>query len=359
VPSLTPNIKNRVHKLPKPATATQALQPLFEAVSNAFYAIEDRFGSDQIKKGSVTIRIENLSDPEKIELEVRDNGIGMDEDRYNAFCEIDTDFKSAKGGKGIGRLFWLDAFQKIDVDSYFLTEGDVSHRAFSFALSNKDQITPHAQEHSSGKPEIGTTVSFKAIYPNEYAIHFPKRIDTFLRHFSAHFIADFLVGNSPQVLVDIDGSLTSYPKEISDLVVGDSLKAAAFETDDFGTLSVVGFTCKPEASTGLDGDHQLHLLANGRTVESRKIDNLLGLSGIDRNGEEGLFFHGCVSGEYLDARVNEGRTAFNLPERMIKDLCRTCADFSKQTLIPEQIRKYELSRRQSYDDFVNRHDLSP
>jgi hypothetical protein len=119
VPALSPNIENRVRKLPKPSNATQGLQPLFEAVSNAFYALEDRFGSEGLEQGRVTITVNDLADPEKIEVAVRDNGVGFDNEHYDAFCEIDTDFKRLKGGKGVGRLFWLDAFDEIRIDSIY------------------------------------------------------------------------------------------------------------------------------------------------------------------------------------------------------------------------------------------------
>ena len=78
VPALTPNIENRVRKLPKPSNATQGLQPLFEAVSNAMFALEDRLG-DQVSRGRVDIRVTNLSDPDRIDIVVADCGIGLDE----------------------------------------------------------------------------------------------------------------------------------------------------------------------------------------------------------------------------------------------------------------------------------------
>jgi hypothetical protein len=91
MPALTPNIENRVRKLPKPSNAAQGLQPLFEAVSNSVYAIEDRLSVD-IPKGRIIIKVSSLSDPSEIEIVVSDNGIGLDAERYAAFCEIDTDF---------------------------------------------------------------------------------------------------------------------------------------------------------------------------------------------------------------------------------------------------------------------------
>jgi hypothetical protein len=358
VPSLTPNIENRVRKLPKPSNATQGLQPLFEAVSNAVYALEDRLGSEHLKNGRVTIAVTALSDPEKIEIVVSDNGIGLDQDRYDAFCETDTDFKRARGGKGVGRLFWLDAFNEIQVDSVYRGENSFLRRRFAFMLNNKEQIVPtEIDQPVPAGTSTGTSATFRGLRTKEYADTFPRRADTFLRYFSAHFIADFLLGEGPLVLVDLDGSLTAYPKEIAELTVGSPLESGVFTHRVFGDLSIIGFTCRAEASTGLDGNHQLHLLANGRTVESRKVDNLLGLKDLEREGERGLVFHGCVTGAYLDARVNEGRTAFNLPEKTLKEISRFCMDTVRERLLPDQVKKYVESRRQHYGAFVARHPI--
>jgi hypothetical protein len=38
--SLRGDVLNRVRRLPKPTQASEALQPLFEAVSNALHAVE-------------------------------------------------------------------------------------------------------------------------------------------------------------------------------------------------------------------------------------------------------------------------------------------------------------------------------
>ncbi len=133
MPALTPNIENRVRKLPKPSNATQSLQPLFEAVSNAMFGIEDLF-DDEVARGRIDVVISRLSDPAAVDILIADNGIGLDAQRYSAFCEIDTDFKRSKGGKGVGRLFWLDAFEKIEVDSTYELNGQVAKREFAFVL---------------------------------------------------------------------------------------------------------------------------------------------------------------------------------------------------------------------------------
>lgn len=358
MPSLSPNIENRVRKLPKPSTHAQGMQPLFEAVSNAFYAIEDIYGDQSVTKGHVYINVENLNDPEKIRIEVSDNGYGLDKNRYDAFCVVDTDFKKSKGGKGVGRLFWLDAFSKIKVDSLYKEGGGLCRRSFRFELNNTEQIIPEELAMGwTGRKGRGTTVIFEGLRTSDYATHFPKRFDTFLRYFSAHFIADFLVGSGPKVTVTIDEKETEYPREVSALVISEPMSTGEFEHEDFGKLKIVGFACKQEASTGLEGGHQLHLLANERTVETRKVDNLIGLKHISHGDHKDLFFHGCVSGEYLNDRVNEGRTAFNLSEKILKKLSRICVEQVKDKLLPEQISIYKASRLESYNDFVLRHPI--
>ena len=358
MPSLTQNIEYRVRKLPKPSNAAQGLQPLFEAVSNAIFAIEDRFGAERLSEGKITITVNNLALTDKISVVVQDNGIGLDDARFHAFCELDTDFKSQKGGKGVGRLFWLDAFVTIQITSVYQADKILAKRSFGFALNNKEQIVLEPEIGVVRPNETtGTSVSFLRLRSKEYADHFPRRAVTFLRHFSAHFIADFLLGTGPLITVDLDGNLTQFPKAIVDLVVGKPLKAGPFVHKEFGELSITGFTCHSKVSTGLDGQHQLHLLANGRTVESRKVDNLLGLKSLERDDQIDLIFHGCVSGEYLDSRVNEGRTAFNIPERTLKDISRACIENVKENLLPEQIAKFISKRKESYEEFVSRHPI--
>lgn len=354
MPTLTPNIENRVRKLPKPSNAAQGLQPLFEAVSNSVYAVEDRF-EKEAGKGKISISVTSLSNPDKIEIVVSDNGIGLDVRRYEAFCTIDTDFKRAKGGKGVGRLFWLDAFKEIIIESVYNTASGQSRRVFSFILDNREQIRPSVEDQPATGLSTGTTITFRGLRTQEYTDTFPKRADTFLRYFSAHFIADFLMGDGPTIVVDLDGDLTTYPQAVGDLTVGKPLKADSFELKGFGSFSIVGFTCRAEASTGLDGKHQLHLLANGRTVETRKVDNLLGVTNLERNSEKDLVFHGCVSGEYLDARVNEGRTAFNLTEKTLNQISRGCMEKVRTTLLPAQVEAYVKERQASYQSFVSRY----
>ena len=95
--TLSPNIENRVRKLSKPSSPAQGLLPLFEAVSNAFFAIDDRSEMEAGHRGQVLVTVRDLSSLDKLQITVKDDGIGLDDERFGAFCEVDTDFKSEKG----------------------------------------------------------------------------------------------------------------------------------------------------------------------------------------------------------------------------------------------------------------------
>ena len=346
--TLTENIVNRVDKLPKPGNYAQALQPVFEAISNSSYAIFDRYDGDAISKGEISVSITNITSPSNVKISVIDNGVGLDETRFKAFCVVDTDYKKAKGGKGVGRLFWLDAFKDIEVSSRFgksLTDEIV----FKFILRDLNQI----DELSKGQSHIsvGTSVTFFGLRNNEYLSNFPKREDTFLRYFSSHFISDFLMGASPTIIVNIDGNITTFPSAVRDLVVQE-FECISWETERYGVISATGFLCKVTASAGLDGRHQVHLLADHRTVESRKVDGLIGLGPISTESADDLCLHVCVDAPYLDARVNEGRTAFNIPEIELKKIIREIVDKVKTAFIKDQISKYKISRAENYRNFI-------
>lgn len=99
--SMRGDIVNRVKRLPKPSMAAEALQPVFEAVSNSLHAVEDAFGDQYQQQGKITVTIANPRSPDDIEITVDDNGVGLEPARFEAFCTTDTDYKISRGGKGV------------------------------------------------------------------------------------------------------------------------------------------------------------------------------------------------------------------------------------------------------------------
>lgn len=341
------DIVNRVKRLPKPGSSSSALQPLFEAVSNALHAVENKFKEQVIEEGRLHIDISDPGDYDKIKIIVTDNGVGVDDARFGAFCTTDTDFKGAQG-KGIGRLLWLDAFQSISVVSVFERDGQTQKRSFTFRLQKADQISDEKEEPVTGA-KTGTTVTFRGIR-TPYRGTFPVQRAVIIRHFGSHFLADFIMRKSPPIELTIKNETTSFPEAITSLLVEDR-GTSNLETELYGELALASFICKKVASASFEGSHQLHFVANGRTVLSRKIDGLLGIGAFGVDG--GNVYHGCVSGVFLDERVNQERTNFNFGEDILEDISKECAASIRGGPLKTEIEEFDNQRLVDLGHFLH------
>jgi hypothetical protein len=348
--SLRGDVLNRVRRLPKPTQAAEALQPVFEAVSNSLHAVEDAFSDKYQARGKITVTITAPKTPADVEIIVADNGVGLDPDRFDAFCKTDTDFKLARGGKGIGRLLWLDAFQSVRVASIYRHQGQIFRRSFTFRLEAEDQITDETNDPiEDGTTDTGTVITFKGLRGTAYQTKFPSQAATIVKHFGSHFFADFILGRAPEVTVDIDGAASVFPEEIQKLRIEDR-GVASMDTENFGQLKLANFVCHKAASANFDGLHQMHLVANGRTVTTRKIDGLIGIGRFGPNGD--CVYHGCVTGEFLDERVNQERTQFNFDETIIEDIIRACAEYGRDHAIKDEVVEFDKQRLGTMKEFV-------
>ncbi|MFO1150375.1 MAG: ATP-binding protein [Alsobacter sp.] len=347
--SLRGDVVNRVRRLPKPTQAAEALQPVFEAISNALHAVEDKFGESYQQLGRILVTISSLRDADEITIAVSDNGVGLQPTRFNAFCTTDTDFKIDRGGKGVGRLLWLDAFDQISVQSIFDENGQLFRRSFNFRLQPHDQITDEAVDEIQGSAPTGTVVNFKRLRGTAYRGKFPIQAATVVKHFGSHFFADFILGKSPEIVLDIEGATTRFPEQIQTLMVEDR-GVAEIETTEFGVLKLASFICTKAASANFDGLHQIHFVANGRTVTTRKIDGLLG---IGRFGpDKSYVYHGCVTGDFLDERVNQERTQFNFDETIVEQIIRECSESARRNAIADEIVEFDNERLGTMKEFV-------
>jgi hypothetical protein len=115
-----------------PLQYVHGLLTLFEAVVNSIHSI-DEAGIPTLR-GKIVIEIlrseqaefsfnntEKKRGPETqkeiIGFKVTDNGIGFNDDNMDSFRTLDSDYKADKGCRGVGRLMWLKAFNKVNVTS--------------------------------------------------------------------------------------------------------------------------------------------------------------------------------------------------------------------------------------------------
>jgi len=320
--SLKPNLVKRVERLPKPTDVAEAMQPLFEAISNAIHSTQAKFGNDVAKRGRVRVEVSTGRRKEDVWATVEDNGVGLDAKNWDAFTTTDTDNKIDIGGKGVGRLLWLDCFPEIEVESVFDEDGQRRKRSFKFSLSMDNQIKDHKEVDVSPSVETGFRARFNGLKNNGYLAKFPGRKEYVFQHITSHFLPTFIGGRCPIMSVVVGDESRDYPEAINAIVYRRE-PAISLDTEEYGVLHLTMMECDKVASADLKGSHFVHFIAHDRTVHSQSIDGKLGLKYFGEGGDR--VFHAILTGDFLDQNVNQERTAFMFEdaviERIIKDVC--------------------------------------
>lgn len=289
---------------------------------NSVHSTQSRFGDAVDKLGRVEVIVSTDRKKDGVWATVEDNGVGLEAKNWEAFTTTDTDNKISIGGKGVGRLLWLDCFDKISVASVF-REGEVlRRRSFQFVLSNDNQIQGEKIDSIVGDADTNFFVRFEGLRANGYHEKFPGRGNFVFQHLTSHFLPTFIGGRCPLVTVRVGDEIKSYPSAIDEIVYRRKPEST-IETSDYGALHLTLMECDKVASADLKGTHFVHFIAHDRTVRSQAIDGKLGLKFYGENGDR--VFHAIVTGNFLDQKVNQERTAFNFEDavidRIINDVC--------------------------------------
>ena len=159
-----------------------------EAVQNSMDAIIDAKCS-----GKISIEIDRANDlassgdggnPIKT-IVVRDNGVGFDDGNYQSFCTPDSLKKQKRGGKGLGRLACLQAFQRIRV--YSIYKNGVGWNERKLVLQSEvPELT--GTETASEKTDYLTEVRLEDLKP-EFEPAALVSIDSLAEWLSEHFLA--------------------------------------------------------------------------------------------------------------------------------------------------------------------------
>lgn len=315
--SLTPDLVKRVQRLPKPARTSDALQPIFEAISNSIHAIYARWDSKAPFNGRIEVVVNTNRSKRDIWVTVQDNGIGLDDENFEAFLTTDTGHKIRAGGKGVGRLLWLDCFDDIQVQTTYARDRERYKRSFKFRLSNEDQIVDLAEETTYPSSDTGMWIRFAGIRDNGYRDKFPGRGDYIFQHVFSHFLPVFVGGKSPKIEVQCGDETRVYPEDMAEHISRhEYVNDLPFRGS--GTFNLTLLECQKTASASLGGNHFVHFIANDRTVVSQCIDQLLGIGYFGELNDR--VFHACLFGDYLDKHVNQERTGFTFDDSLLDGL---------------------------------------
>jgi hypothetical protein len=284
-----------------------SLYPLFEAVSNSIHAIAactpKRTGAIQIRLVRDAIQ-QNLSPlTENIEpinqIQIIDDGCGFTADNMAAFDELDTRYKLNLGGKGVGRLTWLKVFQKITVDSTYQTGAGYHHRTFDFTLPNGVENQRDETLVSDGAVLTPQTSIVLANPVDQYRDTLRYRAVTVAAALTRHFLSYLLAENRPTIEVIDNAGVFPVVADVLDRTTDHFiLKNETFTIDHLKIRS-------PEKR-----EHLVYFCADYRAVKEERL-KYLPPSRL-RDADEEFFYHAYVSSPYLDANVNEQRTAFML-----------------------------------------------
>lgn len=316
---------------------TQPLIPLFEAVVNSIYAIEERKESEDFI-GKIDIRI--VREPQEVAtldgidstineitgFTVSDNGIGLDENNMKSFLQSDSTYRAAKGGKGVGRFSWLKAFDCTKITSVYKGDDCWVKREFDFSLDNLDidDVLKDAQE-----TEYCTTVELIS-YKSAYRKHVGKSTESIATKIMQHCMIYLMSPNCPIISVideerycinDMFEKRITREEDAVDLFIGNE------------KFSLVNAKIE-DASVG---GSKIYLYANERMVKPIDLDKAL--VDLDKNiyEDKGYYYVGILTGKYLDDNVEMNRTSFDISDTYSED------DISMDDIVSkakEQVEEY-------------------
>ncbi|RUW75204.1 ATP-binding protein [Mesorhizobium sp. M4B.F.Ca.ET.049.02.1.2] len=302
---------------------------------NAFQAIQDA-GSKH--EHSIVIECEREADLVSDDLApfvrftVRDTGVGFNDANFDSFNTAFSEYKYERGGKGLGRIMWLVAFDRAEIDSVFV-ESDTSHpwrRTFTFDTAyDPDQAPPVAID--AGAP--GTTVTLSG-FKSPYRKECPRAVEALAQRLIEHFILVLLRPDCPKIELRADGQRHSV-----NAIFRDYYQANASET--MFSLSGADFTLHGFKITSPRANkHRLIYAANSRGVLTENLDDHipnLSTKLIEDDGSQFVYL-AIVQGQYLDQKVNNYRTDFDISGAESAD-----ADNVQLSLIPsETISKADI-----------------
>jgi hypothetical protein len=308
------DVSGQVRQMHLPAN--KALLPLFEAVVNAVEAIAERNTGD----GLITITIHReptlfddasqdsslLSDI--VGFDVTDNGVGFTDRHFNSFDTSYSTLKADLGGKGVGRLTWLKAFDHAAIDSVYNEAGEWRHRTFQFLPTSRG-VEDHAWAPAPTEP-LSPRTSVKLIgFRHAYRMVPPKGATPIALRVIEHCLVLYMIDAMPQVI--IDDPATSTTIDLGLMYRGQMKYSSSTREFSVGghTFKIMDALLRPSA----ESENAIHFCANKRDVESRKLASIIAHAEnfIHQNGAE-LRYAACVTGPYLDAHVNQERTGFNI-----------------------------------------------
>lgn len=366
---LQTNLSGRLRNTALPQSS--GLLPLFEAVVNSIHAIEET--DRELDQGMIRVKIVRFDKTEDLKLNdqrkrgpeakeeihgfvVSDNGIGFDDANMASFQTLDSDHKVNKGGRGVGRLLWLKAFQAIRVRSHFQNdEGKRISRSFTF--SEDEAVSDLIEEDSHNGQTTGSIIEldgFKTHYRKASKKTGKSIAEAIVEHCLWYFLRP---GGAPDIRIEDDGESFLISENFESLLVDTPVpETIKVKEREFDLVHV-------KRTNSTNSGHSLVFCADQRVVDEEKISGKIpGLHGKINDGEQSYFYSCYVSSHFLDDNVRSERTSFDIPdtvEELFEDSEITFDDIKTAVLttikghLDVQLAKNRETSRERIDKFVS------
>jgi hypothetical protein len=318
--SIATNLHGRLRNTSLPASS--GMLPLFEAVANSIHAIED--ASLPPEEGYISVEIVRDSQmrididyrqkrpgPEAkgdiIGFTITDNGIGFTDENMESFLTLDTEHKANRGGRGVGRLLWLKAFDKASIQSVYESEqGNLKKRTFTFN-ARQGVSDPLVDDVSNGERQ--TAIRLEG-FSKRYREASPKTAVVIARSLFEHNLWYFIrAGGAPKIRVVDEDEVIS----LDDVYHEQMVEAASTESFDLKGTNFELIHIKLSASSSRG--HSIAYCASNRVVTQDSIKGKIpGLHGSLTDGQRDFVYECYVSSPLLDERVRSERTSFDIEE---------------------------------------------
>lgn len=320
--ALTTSLAGRVRNTSLPKS--HALLPLLEAIVNGIQAIDARPGGAN-GPGRIDVRVHRdsqiefdfgIASPGRTPMKpivgftVTDNGVGFTPQNMASFETLDSDYKADLGCRGVGRLLWLKAFDRVSVRSAYQDEGgQLQGRHFKFSVDREVEHEGDADDFTGPG-----AVVFLDGFKESYQQHAPKGVDSIAREVVEHCIWYFLrPGGAPILTIADDDESVSLADLMEDLV--DSEMTSSTITVKGQKFDMQNLRLK---ATARNSTPRLYWCAASRVVIEENLSGKVpGLHGKMKDDASGEFVYACyLTADFLDERVRADRTAFDISERV-------------------------------------------
>ena len=308
------------------------LQPIYEAVTNAWEAIMDRFGNNNLDRGEITIKLfatkgldlQNQSVFHIDSISIEDNGIGLNEENLARLQNL-RDPSKGHSNNGTGRIQFLFYFDSTIIESVSELDARRSKRIRASLAMNElylanNSIMRLEEEEVIDVQPSHTTVSF--INPLEekesrsYGVLTAAVLKSDIIH---HSLARFCDNKDklPRIIIEryvnqeledkksITSSDIPNPDKDSsvDVQYATLTEKRVVRVDKKEQFRIRSFVVPLEKME----KNKLYLVSKGELGNSLPLEHLSEKESID--GNRYMFL---LSGDYLDARDSDDRGNINL-----------------------------------------------